>query len=158
MDKKKLELGLWIVIFLSIVPVLIFCYEGVYHVNIYLHKNDYMIGVFRVDSFVCGSTFNSFTNCYGYGKINNKIKSKVDLGKSPDVNCISCEYADLNKKEYSVFYRENGKQTVVIRGEHQTMFNANPYLKKGIFELLYPIVIFPVIIFLYRKLKKQNIW
>lgn len=158
MDKKKIELILWIVIFLSIVPVLIFSYLGIGSINIYIHRQDYIIGIFIVDSLRCTSLAGSGDGrCYGYGKINNKIKSKVNLGLDPSVTSLFGEYADLNKEEYPVFYRENGKQTL-LRNENQTVFNAYPYFKRGILELLYPMVIFPIIIYLYKKIKKQNVW
>ena len=158
MDKRKIEVMLWIVIFLSIVPVLIFSYEGIRNINIYIHRQDYRIGTFIVDSRNCGDGYGgSHFNCYGYGKINNKIKTKVNMGKNPSTTSLFGEYADLNKYIYLVFYRENGKQTLLIRDESQIVFNAIPYLKRGILELLYPIIIFPIIIYLYKKVKKQNI-
>ena len=159
MDKKKIEVILRIVIFLSVIPIMIFSYEGILNVNIYIHRQDYKIGTFIVESLDCTALGDgSDGQCYGYGKINNKIQSKVKLGVNPKVTSLFGESADLNKEKYTVFYKENGKQTLLVRDESQTVFKAAPYLKRGILELLYPIVIFPLIIYSYKEIKKQNVW
>jgi hypothetical protein len=155
-NHKIVQLALLLIIFISIVPVIIVTYQGIISTNIYFHHKEYKKGVFILDSLDCGSGHGGEDfKCYGFGKINNIIHTKINLGNNPNTISISGNYANLNQKKYLVFYRENGKQTI-LRLNKEKEINVYKYLKKAIFELLYPIIIFPIIIFLYIKIKKTN--
>ncbi|WP_440880854.1 hypothetical protein [Tenacibaculum sp. C7A-26P2] len=95
-------------------------------------------------------------NCYGYGTINeNKEKVMVNLGKTPGVSSFSKEnYADLSSDTIMVFYRPDFKQTI-LKKENEQKLDKNRYLRKGLMELIYPILVYPLIVFYFRKTNRK---
>ncbi len=93
--------------------------------------------------------------CIGYGTINNE-KASVDLGLSPDVSSIykNPNYANISSDTIAVFYRPDLKQTIVKK-ENKEKLDKNKYLYKGVKNLIYPLIIYPFLIFFYRKTSKQ---
>jgi hypothetical protein len=153
---EKKQVGVMILIFMSIVPSLLFSYWGISNVNIYINKNEYKQGVFIVEKIKCpSSSRDEGTYCYASGKINN-LYTEIGLGLYPGEGSIYGEeaYANLGKKEYEVFYRPNGNQTLIKR-ENETKFNAMHYLKKGILELILPLIVLPLFIFYYKHLTRK---
>lgn len=152
-DKDKLEVQLMIFIFIFFVPVIIFTYFGVRSLNIYMHRNEYKIGVFKLDTFDCGSKYGrDGSNCFGIGTINDSLKTKINMGRAPNIKGLSDNIADLNKDIYDVFYRDNGVQTIVNTNK-ETQFNSNKFLVTGILELSL-LIIYLVAIYIYKKLNK----
>ena len=152
---KNIRLFLMLCLFVGFVPMLLFIYWGLYPLNIYMHSEEYNVGVFYLEDLDCGSGNGGDTmNCYGYGKINNKTTS-VDLGLSPHIKSITNRgYADVSSDSIPVFYRPNLKQTIVIRNNEKVL-DKNKYLVQGLMNLIYPIVIYPLLFFFYKKVNKR---
>lgn len=153
---EKKQVGIMILIFIGIVPALLFAFVGISNVNIYVNKNEYQQGIFIVNDIKCPSdTGSSQGNCTAYGKVNN-IETEVYLGLYPgsENDFRKKDWADLGKKTHEVFYRPNGKQTL-LKKENELELNAIFYLKKGILELIFPLIIYPLFIVYYKHLTKK---
>ncbi|MCG8762302.1 hypothetical protein G1K46_06040 [Tenacibaculum finnmarkense] len=153
---EKQDTSLMLLIFVGFVPFFLFIYWGVYPLTIYFNVDKYKIGKFYLLKLDCGMGDGSDDfNCYGYGTINN-IKTSINLGKTPGINTIykNPNYADLSSDTIAVFYRPDLRQTIVIRNNEEKI-DKNKYLYKGIKNLIYPLIIYPFLIYLYRKTSKQ---
>ena len=153
---EKKQIGIMILIFIGIVPALLFAYWGISNVNIFINKNEYKQGFLIVKDIKCPSIGSeSGGECTAYGKVNN-IETEVYLGLYPGTGTIYGEevYADLGKEKYKVFYRPNGKQTR-LKKENESKFNAVFYLKRGILELIFPLLVYPFLIFYNKKLSNK---
>lgn len=145
------EVRLMLMVFIGFLPAIIFLYLGVYPLNIFMKADKYKIGKFFLKDLDCGTGYESEDfNCYGHGTINNR-KTSVNLGKTPGITSIynNPNYADLSSDTIAVFYRPSLRQTIVVRNNEKRL-NKNKYLYKGVKNLIYPLIIF-----LYRKTKKQ---
>ena len=153
---EKKQVGVMILIFIGIVPSLLFTYLGINNVNIFVNKNEYQQGIFIVNDIKCPSdTGGGGKYCNAYGKVNN-IETEVLLGLYPgsENDFRKKDWADLGKEKYEVFYRPNGKQTL-LKKENESKFNAVFYLKKGVLELIFPLIIYPLFIVYYKYLTKK---
>ncbi|MEX6625791.1 hypothetical protein [Tenacibaculum salmonis] len=153
---ERKQVTLIVLLFIGFLPMLLFLYWGGYPLTIYLKANEYKKGLFYLDELDCGTGNGSDDfNCYGYGTINNK-KASVNLGKTPGVRTIykNPNYADLSSDTIKVFYRPNLKQTIV-RKKNEEKLDKNKYLRKGLINLIYPILIYPFMFFLYKRITKK---
>ncbi|CAA0164942.1 hypothetical protein [Tenacibaculum maritimum] len=153
---EKKYIILVILLFVGILPAMLFLYTGFYPLNIYLKSDEYKKGEFYLEKVDCGSGYGADNSvCVGYGTINNE-KASVDLGLSPSVSSIykNPNYADLSSDTIAVFFRSDLKQTIV-REKNEDKLDRNKYLKKGVINLIYPLAIYPFIVLYHRKVKKQ---
>lgn len=146
--------NLILMILINIEPCIILIYEASSDLMIYFHKEEYKEGVFVKDSILC-SGIESNDYCEGFGFVNG-IKTTVKLGLYPDTNTIFGDevYADLNTDKYDVYYKLNGKDTILINQRKKN--NWNSYLTDGLIELFYPFIIFPLIIFYFLRKRKKT--
>jgi hypothetical protein len=145
-----------IIIFISIVPCFIFLIEASKNMNVYINRDQYKKGIFIKDSVACGGgndSDNSF--CVGYGRV-KAIKTSVVLGLTYGTNVIfgSPKYADLNKNKFIVFYKADGKNTL-LNENNELKIDAKQYLTDSIFGLIYPLIIFPGLILYFLRKRKQ---
>ncbi|VAW26061.1 hypothetical protein MNBD_BACTEROID06-113, partial [hydrothermal vent metagenome] len=98
------------------------------NLNIVFNANEYKPSIFEMDSISCltggssSASSNRFCNAYGYAE---DILTSIDLGYDFEV--------DFNRKYYPVFYRPDGKLTL-IRKEDETVFDNTPYLKTAMLQ------------------------
>ena len=151
---KNIRIFLMLSLFVGFVPMLLFVYWGIYPLNIYWNADEYSVGVFCLEDLDCGNGHGSDDfNCYGYGKINDK-KAKVNLGLKPGIKTINkSRYADLSSDSIPVFYRPNMWQTIVIKNNEMTL-DKNKYLVKGIIHFIYPLIIYPLLYFFYKRVDR----
>lgn len=156
MNKLKLELILLGILIFGFLPVIFYLYEASISLNKYLNRENYKDGLLIVEDVECGSGYNGQdANCYGFGSINGIIKTKILIGQTPGLKVLFAEKTDFEKKEYQVFYREDGKYTI-LKEKHETKFNGRKYLEETIFYFFYPLIIYPAIVLHYRRVKKKN--
>ncbi len=156
MNKEHKEIVLMILIFLSVVPSIIFLLMGIRSLNIYIQSENYKLGILKVKSIDCGNSHGGDdSNCYAYGLIDkSKILYRVNLGLSPDKTKLfeKTKVADLSKTEYDVYYIR-GKKMTILKDFDSNKLKTNYYLKRAISELFFPILVFPFLIYCYNKNK-----
>lgn len=155
-ELEKKEIVFIVLLFVGFIPMVIFLYLGFSPLTIYSKSSEYKKGLFIIKDFDCGTGYGAsgFT-CYGYGTINGK-KAKVNLGESPYLGSGNKDYnyMDLSSDTIDVFYRPSLRQTILIRDSEDEL-DKNKYLKKGLINLVYPIFIYPLIFFYYKKVKRK---
>ncbi|UZO79835.1 hypothetical protein NBT05_12835 [Aquimarina sp. ERC-38] len=152
MKKENRKILIAVLIFIGIIPSIIFLIIGIRSLSIFLNFNRYEKGIINIKSFDCGSSHGGDdSNCYGIGTING-LDYRVNLGLAPGNKKIFNihNHADLSKTNYEVFFIKNKKNAILIK-DGQIEFDRFSYLRKSIFELLLPLLIFPLIIYLYKK-------
>ncbi|MCF6352185.1 MAG: hypothetical protein L3J06_04150 [Cyclobacteriaceae bacterium] len=119
------------------------------NLNIIFNTSEYKPSIFEMDSISCltgGSSSASsdrFCNAYGHAE---DILTSIDLGYDFEV--------DFDKKYYPVFYRPDGKLTL-IREEDETVFDNSPYVKTAMLQLGLPLITIILLIGYYRNLTKK---
>lgn len=155
MTKEKKKVFIMIAIFLSIIPSIIFLLIGTKSLLTLINSNRYKLGVLKIKSIDCGSGYGGDdSNCYGYGTINDN-DYVVNLGLTPDkISLFENTEANLSKGHYDVFYIEN-EEKAILRVDGEVKINTIHYLKKSILELIFPVLILPLLIYYYYSLKNE---
>ena len=169
----KIQLPLFIVLFLGFGANIILIIMAIIDVNVYMHKNDYREGVLHVKDIKYSSgTGDTGGRYYAYGFVND-VFTDVSVGSSttyiksitgPDENTSTAFYYKENGERkstselgytYNVFYRSNGKQTILKRGNETIEDNMNKQLKNGLLNLVFPFIIYPLLYIYYKYLSRK---
>lgn len=111
-------------------------------------KSDFKKGIIHLDYIDCSSISGSDGNnelCDGYGKVNS-IATKVNLGNENNL--------DFNIKTLSVFYRSDGKFTLLNKNKSDVL-DKKKYLRKTIFTIILLILINVIWVILFKKMKRN---
>lgn len=110
-------------------------------------RSDFHKGIIYIDSIECNSVSGSDGDnelCYGFGSVEG-VLTKVKLGNENKI--------DLTKKNYSVFYRPDGKLTILNKSESNYL-DKKKY-KRETFLIMIFIILFNIIFGItFLKLKK----
>ena len=116
------------------------------NLNIVIHTSMYKPSILQIDSIFCQSTEESTSQfCDGFGYVEN-IYTSIDLGDDFDV--------DYDRKTYPVFYRQDGKLTLIRKGEDM-VFDNTPYVKTALWQLGLPLIIILSLLIYYRRINKK---
>ena len=168
----KRQLPMMIVLFLGFGANIILVTMAVIKINRYIHKEEYREGILNIDKFTYSSSGGGQGTHYGHGTVKN-VYTNIGLGSSkvrikpitgPNENTsIAFYYKENGERKstselgytYNVFYRSNGKQTILKRGNETIEDNMNKQLKNGLLNLVFPFIIYPLLYIYYKYLSRK---